>query len=65
MTKLTVVPEHLPVHKVRHIRSAAGHRRTADAKVVDLRAYTGRNVLHFPSKHRPHKPHKNGPTPAA
>ncbi|MFF5208158.1 hypothetical protein [Streptosporangium sp. NPDC000396] len=43
--------------KIRDIRSAP-HRRTAgDAKVVDLRAYTGRNVIRFPNP--------GGPTSAA
>ncbi|SDG32685.1 hypothetical protein SAMN05421505_103200 [Sinosporangium album] len=53
MTRFTVVPDHTPRHKVRHIRSAAGRRRTGDSKVVDLRAYTGRNVLHFPAGKEP------------
>lgn len=56
MKKLAVVPSHPVRHKVRDIRSAS-RRRTpvTDAKVVDLRAYTGRNVIRFPG----------GPTSAA
>ncbi|GGP85691.1 hypothetical protein GCM10010140_13810 [Streptosporangium pseudovulgare] len=43
--------------KIRDIRSVK-HRRTAgDGKVVDLRAYAGRNVVLFPRT--------SGPTPAA
>ncbi|WP_157246349.1 hypothetical protein [Nonomuraea typhae] len=56
MKRLVVVPPRIARHKVRDIRSA-GHRRPAalDPKVVDLRAYSGRNVILFPG----------GPTPAA
>jgi hypothetical protein len=56
MKRLVVVPPHTARHKVRDIRSA-DRRRPAppDPKVVDLRAYTGRNVIRFP----------DGPTPAA
>ncbi|MEV4468010.1 hypothetical protein [Nonomuraea sp. NPDC049504] len=56
MKRLAVVPPAVARHKIRDIR-AAGRRRKppADAKVVDLRAYTGRNVIRFPG----------GPTPAA
>jgi hypothetical protein len=55
MKRLVVVPPHIARHKVRDIGSADRHRPPADPKVVDLRAYTGRNVINFPS----------GPTPAA
>ncbi|WP_327090669.1 hypothetical protein OIE66_08610 [Nonomuraea sp. NBC_01738] len=56
MTRLVVVPPHIARHKVRDIRSADRRRpAVADSKVVDLRAYSGRNVLTFPG----------GPTPAA
>ncbi|MEU5862855.1 hypothetical protein ABZ815_16880 [Nonomuraea sp. NPDC047529] len=57
MKRLAVVPPHVARHKIRDIRAAARRRSavTADPKVVDLRAYSGQNVLHFPS----------GPTPAA
>jgi hypothetical protein len=53
--RLVVVPPHVARHKVRDIRSADRRRPPADPKVIDLRAYTGRNVIHFPG----------GPTPAA
>ncbi|MEV7010338.1 hypothetical protein [Streptosporangium sp. NPDC051022] len=43
--------------KIRDIRSVARNRTTGDTKVVDLLAYTGRNVLRFPRT--------SGPTPAA
>ncbi|GGM77027.1 hypothetical protein GCM10010106_24360 [Thermopolyspora flexuosa] len=56
-----MVPPGAARHKIRDIRSAArGRRRRESAardKVIDLRAYTGRNVIRFP---RP-----GGPTPAA
>ncbi|WP_169729441.1 hypothetical protein [Thermoactinospora rubra] len=56
MKRLVVVPPRVARHKVRDIRSAARRRPSpADAKVVDLRAYSGRNVIRFPG----------GPTPAA
>ncbi|NRQ31033.1 hypothetical protein HII36_04180 [Nonomuraea sp. NN258] len=57
MKRLAVVPPQVARHKIRDIRSAARRRRAAaaDPKVVDLHAYTGRNVLRFPG----------GPTPAA
>ncbi|MEU0570711.1 hypothetical protein ABZ297_35695 [Nonomuraea sp. NPDC005983] len=63
MKTLVVVPplvpravlSHVLSHKVRDIRSAARRRPPADPKVVDLRAYSGRNVIRFPG----------GPTPAA
>ncbi len=50
------MPPRVARHKVRDIGSG-GRRRTQghDPKVVDLRAYTGRNVLRFPG----------GPAPAA
>jgi hypothetical protein len=56
MQRLVAVPPHIARHKIRDIRSA-GRRKTVahDPKVVDLRAYTGRNVIRFPG----------GPTPAA
>jgi 3-keto-L-gulonate-6-phosphate decarboxylase len=51
-----VVPPHVGRHKIRDIRSAHRHRAVAaDPKVIDLHAYSGRNVLRFPG----------GPTPAA
>ncbi|WP_336213484.1 hypothetical protein [Nonomuraea sp. LPB2021202275-12-8] len=56
MKRLTAVTPRIARHKIRDIHSA--HRRrsaTTDPKVVDLRAYSGRNVIPFPS----------GPTPAA
>ncbi|MEV4283882.1 hypothetical protein AB0K40_00095 [Nonomuraea bangladeshensis] len=59
MKRLVVVPPHIARHKVRDIRSADRRKPPADPKadpkVVDLRAYTGRNVLRFPG----------GPAPAA
>jgi hypothetical protein len=56
MKRLVAVPPQIARHKVRDIQ-AAGHRKSPvpDPKVVDLRAYTGRNVIRFPG----------GPTPAA
>jgi hypothetical protein len=53
--RLVVVPPHVVRHKVRDIRSADRRKPPADPKVIDLRAYTGRNVIRFPG----------GPTPAA
>jgi hypothetical protein len=55
MNRLVAVAPHIVRHKVRDIRSADHRRTAADPKVVDLRAYSGRNVLRFPG----------GPTPAA
>ncbi|MFI7448253.1 hypothetical protein ACIBQX_12205 [Nonomuraea sp. NPDC049714] len=55
MNRLVAVASHVVRHKVRDIRSADRRRTTADPKVVDLRAYSGRNVIRFPG----------GPTPAA
>ncbi|SDK73322.1 hypothetical protein [Nonomuraea jiangxiensis] len=55
MKRLVVVPPQIARHKVRDIRSADPRKPPADPKVVDLRAYTGKNVIHFPG----------GPTPAA
>ncbi|QYC43836.1 hypothetical protein Nocox_31275 [Nonomuraea coxensis DSM 45129] len=56
MKRLVVVPPHIARHKVRDIRSADRRRKPpVDPKVVDLRAYTGRNVIRFPG----------GPAPAA
>jgi hypothetical protein len=56
MTTLAVVLPHVARHKIRDIRTA--HRRrpaAADPKVVDLSAYSGRNVIRLPE----------GPAPAA
>ena len=57
MKRLVVVPPHIARHKIRDIRAADRRRPSvaADPKVIDLRAYTGRNVIRFPG----------GPTPAA
>ncbi|MEO3800286.1 hypothetical protein [Nonomuraea sp. B1E8] len=55
MTRLVVVPPHIARHKVRYIRTADRRKPPADPKVIDLRAYTGRNVIRFPG----------GPTSAA
>ncbi|MEU4327497.1 hypothetical protein [Nonomuraea dietziae] len=55
MTRLVVVPAHVARHKVRDIGSARRENGKADPKVVDLVAYSGRNVIRLPS----------GPTPAA
>lgn len=56
MRRLVAVPPRVLRHKVRDIRSAARRAPAAgESKVVDLRAYTGRNVIRFPG----------GPTPAA
>ncbi|MEV4168752.1 hypothetical protein [Nonomuraea sp. NPDC049709] len=55
MKRLVVVPPHVARHKIRDIRSAGHRKPPADPKVIDLRAYTGRNIIRFPS----------GPTPAA
>ncbi|GAA3440982.1 hypothetical protein Pve01_20670 [Planomonospora venezuelensis] len=52
-----VVPPYVARIKIRDIRSAARRRAPGDTKVVDLRAYTGGNVIRFP---RP-----GGPTSAA
>jgi len=61
MSRLRVVPPSGARHKIRDIRSALRGRRRRDTtscdKVIDLRAYTGRNVIRFP---RP-----GGPTSAA
>ncbi|WP_176728330.1 hypothetical protein [Planobispora rosea] len=51
------VPPYVERIKIRDIRSVTRRRAPGDAKVVDLRAYTGRNVIRFP--------HPSGPTPAA
>ncbi|GAA2403450.1 hypothetical protein GCM10010404_71920 [Nonomuraea africana] len=50
-----VVPPHVARHKVRDIGSARREKGQADPKVVDLIAYSGRNVIRLPS----------GPPPAA
>ncbi|MFI6291841.1 hypothetical protein ACIBEJ_09675 [Nonomuraea sp. NPDC050790] len=56
MKRLVVVPPRVARHKVRDIRSGDRRRPVVpDPKVVDLRAYSGRNVILFPG----------GPTPAA
>ncbi|MFI7637603.1 hypothetical protein [Nonomuraea sp. NPDC049400] len=55
MKRLVAVPPRIARHKVRDIRSADRRRLPADPKVIDLRAYTGRNVILFPG----------GPAPAA
>lgn len=58
MKRLVVVPPHVARHKIRDIRSGDRRRPVVhdhDPKVVDLRAYSGRNVIRFPE----------GPTPAA
>ncbi|MFJ2032701.1 hypothetical protein [Streptosporangium sp. NPDC087985] len=51
------MPPYVARLKIRDIRSAARRRVSADTKVVDLRAYTGQNILRFPLT--------GGPTPAA
>jgi hypothetical protein len=56
MTRLVAVPEYVPRHKVRDIRSRHQRRPVDDTKVVDLQAYAGRNIIRFP---------RSGPTPAA
>lgn len=55
-TRLEVVPTRVARHKVRDIRKA-GRRKPAqtDPTVVDLSAYSGRNVIRLPT----------GPMPAA
>ncbi|MFI7615179.1 hypothetical protein ACIBP6_28505 [Nonomuraea terrae] len=55
MKRFVVVPRHAARHKVRDIRSAVRREPPTDPKVIDLRAYAGRNVIRFPG----------GPTPAA
>jgi hypothetical protein len=56
MKRLVVVPPHVARHKIRDIHSAdRRHKPPADPKVIDLHAYSGRNVIRFPG----------GPTPAA
>jgi hypothetical protein len=66
MSRLRVVPPSVARHKIRDIGSALRGRRRRDqnrsdpnrcGKVIDLRAYTGRNVIRFP---RP-----DGPTSVA
>ncbi|MBB4916282.1 hypothetical protein ACFY19_24610 [Streptosporangium saharense] len=57
MKRLVVVPPSVARLKIRDIRSVRRHGGAPDTKVVDLRAYTGRNVLRFPVA--------SGPTPAA
>ncbi|PZG42986.1 hypothetical protein C1I98_19080 [Spongiactinospora gelatinilytica] len=59
MRKLVAVVPHAARHKIRDIRSARRRPATAapDPAVVDLRAWTGRNVIPFPRE--------GGPTPAA
>ncbi len=55
MNRLVAVAPRVARHKVRDIRSADRRKIVTDPKVVDLRAYSGRNVIRFPG----------GPTPAA
>ncbi|MEU8248831.1 hypothetical protein [Nonomuraea sp. NPDC048916] len=56
MKRLVAVPPHVSRHKVRDIRSSDRRKPSPpDPKVVDLRAYSGRNVIRFP----------DGPPPAA
>ncbi|SEG42626.1 hypothetical protein SAMN05444920_102986 [Nonomuraea solani] len=55
MKRLVVVPPHVARHKVRDIHAGDRHKPPTDPKVIDLRAYSGRNVIRFPG----------GPTPAA
>ncbi|MGW0194880.1 hypothetical protein [Nonomuraea sp. NPDC003201] len=55
MKRLVVVPPHIARHKVREIPSAGRRKQPDDPKVIDLRAYSGRNVIRFPG----------GPTSAA
>ncbi|MEU9835575.1 hypothetical protein AB0D67_28915 [Streptosporangium sp. NPDC048047] len=57
MRRLAVVPPQVARLKIRDIRSAKDRGPARDAKVVDLRAYAGRNVVLFPRT--------SGPTPAA
>lgn len=57
MKRLVVVPPYVARLKIRDIRSATRRAVAGDAKVVDLNAYTGRNVLRFPRT--------SGPTSAA
>ncbi|MER6827843.1 hypothetical protein ABT352_17825 [Streptosporangium sp. NPDC000563] len=57
MKRLVVVPPYVARLKIRDIRSVTRRGATGDAKVVDLSAYTGRNVLRFPRT--------SGPTSAA
>jgi hypothetical protein len=42
-----------PLDKVRDIRSAPRRRTHHDAKIIDLRAYTGGNVIRFPRRPNP------------
>ncbi|MFE3453494.1 hypothetical protein ACFXJ8_31670 [Nonomuraea sp. NPDC059194] len=50
------MPSRVARHKVRDIRTAGRRKPTpTDTTVVDLSAYSGRNVIRLPS----------GPTPAA
>ncbi|GAA2216557.1 hypothetical protein GCM10009850_120270 [Nonomuraea monospora] len=55
MNRLVAVPPPVARHKVRDIRSIGRRTPPADPKVIDLHAYTGKNVIRFPG----------GPTPAA
>ncbi|WP_344864985.1 hypothetical protein [Planomonospora alba] len=57
MKRLVAVPPYVTRLKIRDIRSATRRKASGDTKVVDLRAYTGRNVVRFPLT--------SGPTPAA
>ncbi|MEU4405606.1 hypothetical protein AB0F88_13840 [Streptosporangium sp. NPDC023963] len=51
------MPPYVARLKIRDIRSATRRGVAGDTKVVDLSAYTGRNVLRFPRT--------SGPTSAA
>ncbi|MFI7538008.1 hypothetical protein [Streptosporangium sp. NPDC049376] len=57
MKRLVLVPPSVARLKIRDIRSVRRRGGASDTKVVDLRAYTGRNILRFPAT--------SGPTPAA
>ena len=57
MKRLVVVPPYVARLKIRDIHSVTRRGVTGDAKVVDLNAYNGRNVLRFPQT--------SGPTSAA
>ncbi|MEV5407359.1 hypothetical protein AB0K60_00770 [Thermopolyspora sp. NPDC052614] len=56
--RLTVVPPSVARHKIRYIGSALRGGRGRDlgraGKVIDLRAYSGRNVIRFPRRGEPH-----------
>lgn len=58
MGRLTVVPPPVARHKIRYIgatpRGRPGHDARSAGKVIDLRAYSGRNVIRFPCPNGPH-----------